>query len=157
MKLCKKGIHLYDTKQCMICEKAWRIANKERLAQEKKQYDLLNREQSNENRRVRRTQNPEYYRQLDKLQRMKSQPKRTAAQVRRQAAKLQRTPKWLTPLHFKQIEMFYETAAALTKEFGVQMDVDHREPLQGKDRSGLHVPWNLQVITHAENMSKGNR
>lgn len=76
---------------------------------------------------------------------------------KRRAAKLQRTPKWLTELHFQQIEMFYDSAAALTKELGIPMEVDHIVPLQGKNVSGLHVPWNLQVIPESENCSKNNR
>lgn len=77
--------------------------------------------------------------------------------ARRHAAILQRTPNWLTEHNWRQIEMFYDAACRLTKELGIEFQVDHIMPLRGKSSSGLHVPWNLQVITADDNRRKGNK
>lgn len=72
----------------------------------------------------------------------------------RRAAKLQATPKWVNR---SEIEEIYKTARAITVKTGIPHEVDHIEPLKGKDRSGLHVPWNLQIITRSENRAKHNK
>ncbi len=147
MKLCKKQLHYYSTRQCNPCKKIWHNQNKTIVYAANKAWRDRNKDT------YVRVQNKEVaraYRQANKA-------KRTACQIKREKAKIQRVPKWLTELHFQQIQIFYDSAHALTKEFGIQMDVDHIVPLQGKNVSGLHVPWNLQVIPHSVNMSKGNR
>lgn len=67
------------------------------------------------------------------------------------------TPHWLTEAQFKTIRSIYEQAISLTKATGVQYVVDHIIPLQHDAVCGLHVPWNLRVITRAENGLKSNK
>lgn len=50
------------------------------------------------------------------------------------------------------IKYRYEDARRLTKETGIEYHVDHIIPLA---KGGPHLPWNLQVITKDENLSKG--
>lgn len=75
----------------------------------------------------------------------------------RQLAKIKRTPAWLTDDDHWMIEQAYELAALRTKMFGMVWHVDHVLPLRGKTVSGLHTPYNLQVILGSENCRKGNR
>jgi hypothetical protein len=79
---------------------------------------------------------------------------KNAISARRHAQKLQATPKWSDA---EACQAIYREAAQRTKETGVQWDVDHVVPLQGRTVCGLHVPWNLQIITKSENCSKHNK
>ena len=80
-----------------------------------------------------------------------------AITAKRRSAKLKRTPPWLNDNHLLQIQAFYSEAKQLSDQTGVLHHVDHIVPLQGKTVSGLHVPWNLQILTASENSSKHNR
>lgn len=74
-----------------------------------------------------------------------------------QAAKLKRTPKWLSKEQHQMLKEIYQMAVDLEQVFPWKQHVDHIIPLQGKTISGLHVPWNLQIISAKDNMIKGNR
>lgn len=80
-----------------------------------------------------------------------------ASTRKRQAAKMQRTPKWLTESDHLRMKCIYQVADMRSKESDQKWHVDHIVPLQGRTVSGLHVPWNLRVIKAIENVSKGNR
>lgn len=80
-----------------------------------------------------------------------------ACTVKRRLAKMNRTPAWLTVDDHWMMEQAYEIAALRTKLFGFQWHVDHVIPLQGALVSGLHTPYNLQVIPASANISKANR
>lgn len=83
--------------------------------------------------------------------------KQVAILQKRRAAKKNRTPPWLSSSQLKDIQIEYELAAWCTKVTGIIYHVDHIVPLRGKTVSGLHVPWNLQVIPAKDNLAKGNK
>ena len=51
----------------------------------------------------------------------------------------------------------YLKAQELTKIAGERYVVDHIIPLISPEVCGLHVPWNLRVITQEENLKKYNK
>ena len=87
----------------------------------------------------------------------RNKPEYVARCAMYRASKMNATPPWLTPIHMAQIQEMYDVAFAKSVQTGVKHHVDHIHPLQGDNFSGLHVPWNLQVIEAFENLSKGNR
>ena len=67
------------------------------------------------------------------------------------------TPKWLTAEQKRAMRQLYIDAMTVTRITKVPYVVDHIIPLNGESVSGLHVPWNLRVITREENLSKSNQ
>lgn len=65
------------------------------------------------------------------------------------------TPPWLTKDQKQTILRIYWWSKELSKG-STTYNVDHIVPLQGEEICGLHVPWNLQILTETENKSKGN-
>ena len=67
------------------------------------------------------------------------------------------TPAWLSDKQLALIKGMYEEARRLSKEKGERYEVDHVVPLHSPVVCGLHVPWNMRVISKEENNRKGNR
>lgn len=89
-----------------------------------------------------KARNPDYYKSL--------------VSMRRRRFRLA-TPKWLTAEHKMEIRLKYRLAIELSRRTGVRHAVDHIVPLQGEEVCGLHVPWNLEVVTQEENLKKSNK
>ena len=164
-----KDGHRYS---CKSCDAAYRANNREKIAARNKAYREANPEKVAAGQKAYREANPDKiaaqqkaYRDvnLDKIRAQErayceANPEKIVALLaKRRAAQLQRTPPWLTRDHNHQMIQIYAERVRLTKETGVQYHVDHIVPLRGKNISGLHVPWNLQVITAHENQTKNNR
>jgi hypothetical protein len=170
----KDGKDYYITNADKIAEtqKAYRAANPDKIAEANKAYQLVNAAKIKEYRvvynlvnadKIAETQKVYYSLNADKIAethkayQLANPDKCNALKAKRRARKLCATPKWLTPEQHKQILAFYTEAKRLEQETGVRYHVDHIVPLQGGDVCGLHVPWNLQVLTATENIRKSNK
>ncbi len=78
---------------------------------------------------------------------------RRAEKARDAAAKLRATPPWADK---KAIDGVYRGAANLSRRFGERFEVDHVVPLRSKLVCGLHCEANLQVLASLENARKSN-
>jgi hypothetical protein len=136
--------------------KEWRAANPERWAAQRTRYRKKHPDIVNAKTIRWRTRNPEKYAEMSRATRKKNYARVLANKAKYRAVKKNRTPGWLLPADFFEIQCIYRYRIAL-KQCGLDYEVDHILPLQGKTVSGLHVPENLQVISARENRLKNNR
>lgn len=135
----------------------WKERNKEKIKENSRNYGIKNFDRLKKEKQEEHVKNPQK-RKIRAKTYAQNNPAGVLARSRKhQTAKLQRTPPWLTAQQFKEIEAFYLVSAMMAKLTGVQHNVDHIVPLQGKNVSGLHIPVNLQILTAEENISKGNK
>ena len=80
--------------------------------------------------------------------------KYSAKGAARRAATLRATPSWCD---LADVIDIYRRAQQLSRETGIEHDVDHIIPLRGKTVWGLHIPINLQILTSSQNRRKFNR
>lgn len=80
-----------------------------------------------------------------------------ARSVLRRLRQKQAAPAWMTDEHRRAINDVYDAAQILERLCGGEYHVDHIVPIRGRTVCGLHVPWNLQILSAKENVSKSNR
>ena len=186
-KVCKKHIELngerhLKSRSCVAC-RCERVAEYQRKKRESGDQQFLdadrkrkrdsyyrNHENSKERSKINaaayRERHPEYLeRQMERLRELRAEdPERfkqyEQTKYQRHYAKIvqrvrlrdfalqQRTPTWANR---EAIDAIYAEAQR------TNMTVDHIVPLRGKTVSGLHVEYNMQLLTHDQNARKGNR
>ena len=137
----------------------WQAENKERIRERSRKWHAQaeNKEKHSERSRKYYTENKEKIREVQRHWIKANPSKINEYSANRRATKLNATPAWLTDKQKEKTAKIYAKAAAMEKRTGVKHHVDHIVPLQGENVCGLHVPWNLQVLTATQNRSKGNR
>ena len=101
-------------------------------------------------------ENPEKFKKRTKQYYQNNKALFNAKNAKRRAAKLDRMLCWGKLCHKKAIQIWYNRSQLASIFMGEPYEIDHIVPLQGKNVSGLHVPWNLQLLTKKENRKKRN-
>lgn len=162
-KPCKHG-HMSEkitkSAQCVACFKYWyeKSYQKPEYRKKAKERAVKNYERNKEivKNRVKLwcKNNPEKRRLIASAWEKRNKDYMNAKTARRYARKNKATLKSVT---IKDIVPIYKKARLLTEKTGVQYHVDHIVPLFGETVCGLHVPWNLKIITAKENQIKSNK
>lgn len=166
---CKHGhVALRKTKgACVECLKVeWKVSaikrmgyfidyNRQEIVKESKHdWYCANREQVIEAARLRPSSDKKVYQTNWKAKNVVWVRADTKARRRKHR---QATPPWLTRKQKSEIRHLYQIAITMSRTTGEQYVVDHIVPLRGDSVSGLHVPWNLRVVTRTENLAKSNK
>jgi hypothetical protein len=144
----------------------WVIKNREKSIEIRKAFSKLYREKNYnsilKNNRLYKEKNPEWAKkQREKANASRRGQFRVDVRIRKKRFKIA-TPIWLNKVQKKHIKGYYKTANELSKSDTV-FHVDHIYPLTLKNENGdhigcgLHVPWNLQILSSKDNLSKGSK
>ena len=175
MKTCAR-LHEYEGRRCKKCQRIWEAENKDRIIAQRKSNPNTNvskREWQKRNpdklwivknpdslkQSIRNWQksNPNSVKEADKRYRKAHPETKRANNSKRRAFRMGATPKWLSKEQIANMKKIHKEAIELEKMDGLKRHVDHIVPLISDIVCGLHVPWNLQILTAFENCSKANK
>lgn len=99
----------------------------------------------------------EYQKKQNKLMINEYRPRMNSHKSAYRASSRNATPAWVTKEDRQVMSSLYKQREELSLITGIEHQVDHVIPLNGLSVCGLHVPWNLQVITREQNSRKSNQ
>lgn len=152
----KCGCHVryLKNKSCVKCHKVMVNANRARKAKEEGHPRRVRMLERSREKMAETRKDPEYRKKESarEKERYNKDPVFRARKIRRVVERERQMHKRnLGGCWNDQIQKIYDQA----RESG--QTVDHIIPLNGVSVCGLHVPWNLRVISHQENSRKGNK
>jgi 5-methylcytosine-specific restriction endonuclease McrA len=157
-KACKNGHvgkRLTKSGKCVECNSTWcttySTANEQAVKNRRKVWAATNPDKAIERRR----QTSEWLRATGYSKAWRAANRslcRHYARLR-QTRKQKATPAWV---NLDEIKQHYDEADYISRLTGIDHEVDHIVPLRNSAVCGLHVPWNLQILTAADNRSKSN-
>jgi 5-methylcytosine-specific restriction endonuclease McrA len=156
-KKMKDGIR-YCCKQCNNAASIeWARKYPDRKKEARIKYVISNPEANAASKEKYRKNNKEKLALSNKQYRKAKPEKNTEYGASYRAKKAQATPCWLNKYQREQILEFYKMAKELETVFPWKQHVDHIVPIKHNKVCGLHVPWNLQILSVTANLEKGNK
>lgn len=173
VKTAKDGLHSY-CKECVSNRcRAYRIENSDSVKERKKKY--YQTEAGKASKKASYERNIEHTRAYDKF-RFQRDKEKVYARVREYRPRYFENNPGLAAAYSSlyrglkhnassilteelktQIRELHRVCKLKSEESGIKHHVDHIIPLKSQLVCGLNVPWNLQIITQAENHSKINK
>ena len=155
-KRCSTAKRYTKTGQCVTCHSVWSSeyakSNKAKI-NDRARINWATNERRKTRQRFWQQANREKCRKASSNWAKNNSAKTAALVGKRRAVKRKACPAWVNK---KKLQEIYEKAKQMSKLTGVQYHVDHIVPLQHELVCGLHVPWNLQILTAEENIAKAN-
>ena len=145
----------YWCKECTLIDvHRYRSENSEKYKNYYKNYFQETKEHHKENIMKWKKEHPEEFKIIYNRYRDKNPEYMSFKNSKYRTQRKHAMPHWVD---MSEIRKIYKQARELEKLDGVKRNVDHIIPIQGENVCGLHVPWNLQILTESENLKKGNR
>ena len=138
-------------------DRAYYLANRDKKKRQLKEWRLAHPEERSKHDHNRYLSHKSHILSVSKRWKRSNPGKINAMAAKRRAALLKATPPWLSRSQWLEIENIYLEANRISRETRQPYHVDHVVPLQGKTVSGLHVPWNLQILTGHDNLTKSRK
>ena len=146
----RRAAEWYDNNRDEIIERVREnyYADIDKSRERARDYAARHREEAVDRAKRWKKNNPERAKEHDAA---RDPVKLHAGKAKYRAARRQACPPWLNKEMLNQIHEIYRLRRQISEATGIVHEVDHIVPLQGGTVCGLHVPWNLRVITKEQN------